>query len=82
MIHSTHRYYDEGADEITFLNITAFRDTPLDDLPLMEVLQLSSERIFVPLCIGKLACVVLRTLLFLSVAIADRSLVWLRWGYP
>lgn len=46
------RYYSEGADEITFLNITAFRDTPLDDLPLMEVLQLSSEKIFVPLCIG------------------------------
>ena len=52
---TTFSYYDEGADEITFLNITAFRDTPLDDLPLMEVLQLSSERIFVPLCIGMLA---------------------------
>ena len=46
------RYYEEGADEITFLNITAFRDTPLDDMPLQEVLQKSSEQIFVPLCIG------------------------------
>ena len=46
------RYYGEGADEITFLNITAFRDTPLDDMPLQEVLQKSSEQIFVPLCIG------------------------------
>lgn len=23
------RYYEEGADEITFLNITAFRDSPI-----------------------------------------------------
>jgi glutamine amidotransferase/cyclase len=28
------RYYSEGADEITFLNITAFRDSPLEDNPL------------------------------------------------
>lgn len=46
------RYYKEGADEITFLNITAFRDETLADMPLMEMLQQASEQIFVPLCIG------------------------------
>jgi glutamine amidotransferase/cyclase len=46
------RYYDEGADEITFLNITAFRDFPLSDQPMLEVLRRTSERVFVPLTIG------------------------------
>ncbi len=46
------RYYDEGADEITFLNITAFRDFPLEDQPMLEVLRRCSEKIFVPLTIG------------------------------
>ncbi|MBW1975630.1 MAG: imidazole glycerol phosphate synthase subunit HisF [Deltaproteobacteria bacterium] len=47
-----HRYYQEGADEITFLNITGFRDFPLHDLPMLEVLKQTSERVFVPLTIG------------------------------
>ena len=46
------RYYEEGADEITFLNITAFRDFPLKDQPMIEVLQRTSEQVFVPLTIG------------------------------
>ncbi|MBW2240111.1 MAG: imidazole glycerol phosphate synthase subunit HisF [Deltaproteobacteria bacterium] len=46
------RYYKEGADEITFLNITGFRDFPLEDIPMMEVLRLTSENVFVPLTIG------------------------------
>jgi len=46
------RYYQEGADEITFLNITAFRDFPLEDQPMLEVLRLTSENVFVPLTIG------------------------------
>ncbi|HSO73103.1 MAG TPA: imidazole glycerol phosphate synthase subunit HisF, partial [Thermodesulfobacteriota bacterium] len=46
------RYYQEGADEITFLNITGFRDFPLEDLPMMEVLKRTSENVFVPLTIG------------------------------
>lgn len=46
------RYYEEGADEITFLNITGFRDFPLDDQPMMEVLEKASENVFVPLTIG------------------------------
>jgi glutamine amidotransferase/cyclase len=46
------RYYAEGADEITFLNITAFRDFPLSDQPMLEVLRRTSENVFVPLTIG------------------------------
>jgi glutamine amidotransferase/cyclase len=46
------RYYREGADEITFLNITAFRDFPLEDQPMLEVLRRTSENVFVPLTIG------------------------------
>jgi len=46
------RYYQEGADEITFLNITAFRDFPLADQPMLEVLRRTSEKVFVPLTIG------------------------------
>ncbi len=46
------RYYEEGADEITFLNITAFRDFPLKDLPMLKVLELTSKNVFVPLTIG------------------------------
>ena len=46
------RYYDEGADEITFLNITGFRDFPLADQPMLNVLERTSENVFVPLTIG------------------------------
>ena len=45
-------YYQQGADEITFLNITAFRDFPLKDMPMMKVLQETSKNVFVPLTIG------------------------------
>lgn len=46
------RYYDDGADEITFLNITSFRNCPLADLPMLEILRRTSETVFVPLTIG------------------------------
>eukprot|EP00808_Paulinella_micropora_P006058 g3535.t1 len=46
------RYFREGADEVTFLNICAFRSEPLGDLPLLSVLQAASQTIFVPLTIG------------------------------
>jgi glutamine amidotransferase/cyclase len=46
------RYYQEGADEITFLNITGFRDFPLEDMPMIQVLKLTSQSVFVPLTIG------------------------------
>ncbi|NCC37863.1 MAG: imidazole glycerol phosphate synthase subunit HisF [Gammaproteobacteria bacterium] len=51
-VELAQRYYEEGADEITFLNITAFRDFPLADQPMLEVLKRTSERVFVPLTIG------------------------------
>ena len=46
------RYYEEGADEITFLNITGFRDFPLEDMPMLDVLRQTSKNVFVPLTIG------------------------------
>lgn len=45
-------YYEQGADEITFLNITSFRDLPLADLPMLEVLRRTSRSVFVPLTVG------------------------------
>ncbi len=46
------RYFDEGADEVTFLNITGFRDFPLEDMPMIQVLKDTSRNVFVPLTIG------------------------------
>eukprot|EP01013_Petalomonas_cantuscygni_P036578 TRINITY_DN6696_c0_g1_i1.p1 TRINITY_DN6696_c0_g1~~TRINITY_DN6696_c0_g1_i1.p1 ORF type:complete len:644 (+),score=157.88 TRINITY_DN6696_c0_g1_i1:87-2018(+) len=46
------RYYTEGADEICFLNITAFRTHVLSDAPMLDVVRAASERAFVPLCVG------------------------------
>lgn len=46
------KYFRWGADEVTFLNITGFRDFPLGDLPMLEVLKQSSEKVFVPLTVG------------------------------
>ncbi|KWU44108.1 Imidazoleglycerol phosphate synthase [Rhodotorula sp. JG-1b] len=46
------RYYAEGADEVAFLNITAFRSTPLRDQPMLDVLRGAAETVFVPLTIG------------------------------
>ncbi|SMC22557.1 glutamine amidotransferase / cyclase [Desulfacinum hydrothermale DSM 13146] len=51
-VELARRYYEEGADEITFLNITGFRDFPLKDMPMLEVLRRTSEEVFVPLTIG------------------------------
>lgn len=45
-------YYQQGADEIAFLNITAYRDLPLKDMPMFEVLQQTSQHVFAPLTIG------------------------------
>jgi glutamine amidotransferase/cyclase len=46
------RYFEEGADEVTFLNITSFRNCPLGDQPMLDVLKLASKSVFVPLTIG------------------------------
>ena len=51
-VELARRYYLEGADEITFLNITGFRDFPLEDIPMLEVLRQTSKNVFVPLAIG------------------------------
>jgi len=51
-VELARRYYEEGADEITFLNITGFRDFPMQDQPMLEVLRRTSEQVFVPLTIG------------------------------
>jgi glutamine amidotransferase/cyclase len=46
------KYYEQGADEVTFLNITSFRDCPVADTPMLEVLRRTSESVFVPLTVG------------------------------
>ena len=46
------RYFEQGADEVAFLNITGYRDLPLTDAPMLEVLRRSSETVFVPLTVG------------------------------
>jgi imidazole glycerol-phosphate synthase len=51
-VELAERYYDEGADEITFLNITGFRDFPIKDQPMLEVVLQTSKNVFVPLTIG------------------------------
>ncbi len=51
-VELARRYYQEGADEITFLNITGFRDFPLEDMPMLVVLRQTSQNVFVPLTIG------------------------------
>ena len=46
------RYYEDGADEVVFLNITSFRQGVIEDLPMLQVLEQSSENVFVPLTVG------------------------------
>ncbi|KAK3674462.1 Histidine biosynthesis bifunctional protein hisB [Recurvomyces mirabilis] len=51
-VSKAQEYYEQGADEVTFLNITSFRDTPLKDMPMLEVLRQTAATTFVPLTIG------------------------------
>jgi glutamine amidotransferase/cyclase len=51
-VELAQRYFNDGADEITFLNITSFRNCPLKDLPILELLKKTSETVYVPLTIG------------------------------
>lgn len=51
-VDMARKYYEQGSDEITFLNITSFRNCPLADLPMLEILRRTSENVFVPLTIG------------------------------
>ena len=51
-VEMAKKYYAQSADEVTFLNITSFRDCPVTDLPMLEVLKQTSKSVFVPLTIG------------------------------
>ena len=51
-VEMAKKYYEQGADEVTFLNITSFRNCPLADLPMLTILRKTSETVFVPLTIG------------------------------
>jgi glutamine amidotransferase/cyclase len=51
-VDMARKYYEQGADEIVFLNITSFRNCPLADIPMVEILRQTSETVFVPLTIG------------------------------
>jgi glutamine amidotransferase/cyclase len=51
-VEMAERYYNQGADEVTFLNITSFRNSPVKDLPMLEVLRLAAKTCFVPLTVG------------------------------
>ncbi|PVZ97194.1 hypothetical protein BB558_006859 [Smittium angustum] len=46
------RYYKENADEVAFLNITSFRDIPLNDTPMLQVLREASKSVFIPMTVG------------------------------
>jgi glutamine amidotransferase/cyclase len=46
------KYYTSGIDEISFLSILSFQSFPLQDLPMLQLLQDTSDKVFVPLTIG------------------------------
>lgn len=46
------KYYTSGADELCLLNITSFRHSPLLDQPMLAVVRVAAEKVFVPLTIG------------------------------
>ncbi|TIB00643.1 hypothetical protein E3P96_02594 [Wallemia ichthyophaga] len=51
-VELARRYFSEGADEVVFLNITSFRNSPLGDQPMLELVKAAAKTIFVPLTIG------------------------------
>ncbi|KAK7749178.1 Histidine biosynthesis bifunctional protein hisB [Diatrype stigma] len=51
-VELAQRYYEQGADEVTFLNIKGFRVNPLGDQPMVEMIKRAARRVFVPLTIG------------------------------
>jgi glutamine amidotransferase/cyclase len=51
-VELAQKYYDQGADEVCFLNITSFRSSALLDQPMLEVVRAAAETVFVPLTIG------------------------------
>jgi glutamine amidotransferase/cyclase len=51
-VDMAHLYYEQGADEIAFLNITSFRNCPVEDLPMLDMVRQTARTVFVPLTIG------------------------------
>lgn len=51
-VEMAEKYYLQGADEVTFLNITSFRNSPVKDAPMLDVLRLAAKTCFVPLTVG------------------------------
>ena len=51
-VQKAQQYYEQGADEVTFLNIMSFGNNPLKDRSMLDVLELTSATVFVPLTIG------------------------------
>lgn len=46
------RYYQEGVDEITLLQIISYRTNPLVNSPMLTLLQELARQVFVPLTVG------------------------------
>ena len=46
------KYFEQGADEIVFLNITSFREYVPGDNLMLSLLKQTSKKVFVPLTIG------------------------------
>lgn len=51
-VQLSQKYYEAGADEVCFLNITSFRSSALQDQPMLEVVRAAAETVFVPLTVG------------------------------
>ena len=51
-VELARKYYEAGADEVCFLNITSFRSSALLDQPMLEVVRAAAETVFVPLTVG------------------------------
>ncbi|KAK6946963.1 Histidine biosynthesis protein, partial [Dillenia turbinata] len=51
-VELARQYYKDGADEVSFLNITGFHDFPLGDLPMLQVLRYTLDNVFVTLTVG------------------------------
>jgi len=51
-VQLSQKYYQAGADEVCFLNITSFRSSALQDQPMLEVVRAAAETVFVPLTVG------------------------------
>uniref|UniRef100_A0A2N9H9J4 Imidazole glycerol-phosphate synthase n=1 Tax=Fagus sylvatica TaxID=28930 RepID=A0A2N9H9J4_FAGSY len=51
-VRNAIRHLGFDIKDVSFLNITGFRDFPLGDLPMLQVLRYTSENVFVPLIVG------------------------------